>query len=275
MISLKWLLLACLSGYCAFVMLLYVAQRSIMYLPDTRRIAPAAAGLPQAEEVVLEASDGEKIIVWHIPPRGDAPVVLYFQGNGGGHALRAGRFRAITADGTGVAALGYRGYSGSTGRPSEAGLLRDAAALYDFAAARYGAARIVLWGESLGTGVAVALAAERPVARIVLESPFTSAVDLAASVYFFVPVRWLMKDQFRSDERIGEVRAPVLVLHGARDNVIPISFGERLYERITAPKRFVRLPNANHNDHDEHGAVDAVRAFVAGRVEQPRATSAN
>jgi fermentation-respiration switch protein FrsA (DUF1100 family) len=264
--SVKWLLVACLSGYGAFVVLLYVAQRAIMYLPDTRRIAPAAAGLSEAEEIVLDTSDGEKIIVWHIPPRGDAPVVLYFQGNGGGLALRAGRFRAIASDGTGLAALAYRGYAGSTGRPSETGILRDAAALYDFAAARYGAGRIVLWGESLGAAVAVALAADRPVARLVLESPFTSAVELAASVYFFVPVRWLMKDQFRSDERIGNVRAPVLVLHGARDDIVPISYGERLYAHIASPKRFVRLPDAGHNDHDQHGAVDAARAFVAGRL---------
>jgi fermentation-respiration switch protein FrsA (DUF1100 family) len=263
--AVKWILVAGLAGYGAFVVLLYVAQRSLMYLPDTRRIAPAVAGLPEAEEVVLPTNDGENLVVWHIPPHGEAPVVLYFQGNGAGLALRAPRFRAIAADGTGVTALGYRGYSGSTGRPSEAGLLRDAAAVYEFAVARYGAVRIVLWGESLGAAVAVALAAERPVARIVLESPFTSAVDVAASVYFFVPVRWLMKDQFRSDERIGKVRAPILVLHGERDDIIPISYGEQLYQRITSPKRFVRLPNAGHNDHDAHGAVDAVRAFVAGR----------
>lgn len=264
MSSLKWLLIACVAGYGAFVVLLYVAQRAIMYLPDPRRIAPAAAGLPEAEEVVLD-SDGEKLVVWHVAPRGDAPVVLYFQGNGAGLSVRANRFRAIVSDGTGLAALGYRGYSGSTGRPSEAGFLRDAATLYDFAVARYGTSRIVPWGESIGTGVAVALAAEQPVARVVLESPFTSAVDIAASAYFFVPVRWLMKDQFRSDQRIGKVRAPVLVLHGDRDDVVPIAYGERLYERITAPKRFVRLPNANHNDHDEFGAVDKARAFVAGR----------
>jgi fermentation-respiration switch protein FrsA (DUF1100 family) len=109
----------------------------------------------------------------------------------------------------------------------------------------------------------VALAAERPVARVILESPFTSIADIAASIYWFVPVRLLIKDPFRADERIARVTAPVLVLHGTRDNVVPIAFGERLYALIQAPKRFVRLAGAGHNDHDGYGAVETVQAFLA------------
>ena len=120
----------------------------------------------------------------------------------------------------------------------------------------------MLWGESLGTGVAVALAAERPVARVLLESPFTSAAAIAASVYWFVPVRVLMHDQFHSDRRIANVTAPVLILHGERDTVVPIRFGEQLYALVRAPKQFVRLPAAGHNDHDAHGALEAVRPFL-------------
>jgi fermentation-respiration switch protein FrsA (DUF1100 family) len=139
-------------------------------------------------------------------------------------------------------------------------------AVYDFAAARYPPRRIVPWGESLGSGVAVALAAQRPVARLILESPYTSIADLAAAIYWFVPVRHLIKDPFRSDARIGDVTAPVLVLHGARDNVVPIEYGERLYALIKTPKRFVRLADAGHNDHDAHGATAAVREFLAGKL---------
>jgi fermentation-respiration switch protein FrsA (DUF1100 family) len=121
----------------------------------------------------------------------------------------------------------------------------------------------VLYGESLGTGVAVALAAEHTVGRVILEAPFTSAVEVGAAAYPFLPVRPLMHDTFRSDERIGKVTAPVLVLHGARDTVIPIAYGERLYALITAPKKFVRLPEGNHSDLDWHGAPAAVRDFIA------------
>ena len=138
---------------------------------------------------MLDTPDGARVIVWHIPPRGDRPVWLYFHGNGGALRYRVDRFRELTAHGEGLVALSYRGYAGSTGRPTEAGLIADARAAYDFAVKRYGADRIVLWGESLGSGVALALAAERPVARIVLEAPFLSAVDVAAGVYPYLPVR--------------------------------------------------------------------------------------
>ena len=110
-----------------------------------------------------------------------------------------GRFRELIADGTGIVALSYRGYAGSSGQPSEQGLLQDAAAAYAFTAARYRADKIVVWGFSLGSGVAVALAAEQPVGRLILEAPYTSIADVAASAFWFAPVRLLMRDQFRSD----------------------------------------------------------------------------
>jgi fermentation-respiration switch protein FrsA (DUF1100 family) len=261
---LKSLLIILLIGYVGLVALMYFAQRALMYFPDTTRWSLAEVGLPQAEEVVLSTSDGEKVIVWHAPPRGEKPVVLYFQGNGGGLNLRAGRFARLVSNGTGLVALNYRGYGGSTGYPTEAGLLRDADAAYAFAAERYGAERIVLWGESLGTGVAVAVAAEHPVARVLLESPFTSTVDVATSVFWYVPIRWLMLDQFRSDERIAKVTAPVMIVHGDGDRTVPFALGERLYSLVRSPKRFMRLPNAGHNDHDEHGLLEKVRSFIDG-----------
>jgi len=260
---LKWLLITLLVGYGAISTLAYFAQRSLMYFPERTRTAPAAAGLPQADEVFLTTSDNERVIAWHVAPRDDKPVVLYFHGNGGALSWRAERFERIVADGTGLVALSYRGYGGSSGQPSEAGLLRDADALYGFARARYPAARLVLYGESLGSGVAAALAAEREVGKVILEAPFTSAVDIGAAAYPFLPVRLLMHDRFRSDERIGKVTAPVLVLHGERDTVVPIRYGERLYALISAPKKFVRFPEGHHSDLDSHGAQAAVRDFLA------------
>jgi fermentation-respiration switch protein FrsA (DUF1100 family) len=267
MALLKWTLIVLLVGYVGAVALLYVVQRALMYFPDTERTPPAAAGLPEAEEILLDAADGERLIAWHVPPRGDRPVVLYLHGNGGALSHRAERFRALTADGTGLVAIDYRGFGGSTGRPSEAGLLIDAETAYEFAAARYPATRIAVWGESLGTGVAVALAVERPVGRLVLEAPFTSAVDLAARRYPFVPVRWLMKDQLRSDLRVTSVAAPLLVLHGARDTIVPIEYGERLFGLAREPKRFVRFPQGEHEDLDRFGALAAVKTFLGDRFD--------
>jgi fermentation-respiration switch protein FrsA (DUF1100 family) len=262
MATLKWTLIGLLVGYIAFLALLYLAQRRLMYFPDSARLSAAAAGLPQAEDLVLDTRDGERLIAWHVPPQGDRAVVLYLHGNGGALLHRAERFRALNRHGIGLVAIDYRGYGGSTGAPSEAGFLIDAETAYAFAAARYRPARIAVWGESLGTGVAVALAAERPVGRVVLEAPFTSAVDIAARHYPFVPVRLLMKDQFRSDERIGRIGAPLLILHGERDRVVPIEFGERLFALAREPKRFIRYPDGEHEGLDRFGALDVAVAFL-------------
>src|SRR5262245_51412036 len=125
---LKWILILALVCYGGLVALLYVGQRALQYFPERFRTAPAAAGLPEAEEVVLDTSDGERVIVWHVPPRGQKPVVLYFHGNGASLRWRVDRFRTLTADGTGLVALSYRGYGGSSGSPTAPGLRRDGSA---------------------------------------------------------------------------------------------------------------------------------------------------
>jgi fermentation-respiration switch protein FrsA (DUF1100 family) len=241
---------------------MYVAQRSLMYYPEQQRTSPVEIGLLDVQEIILDTADGEKVIVWYAPPKRDLPLILYFHGNGGALRHRADRFRTLIGDGYGLVALSYRGYGGSTGSPSEAGLIADAQAAYAFAVTRTAPERIVAFGESLGSGVAVALAATHRVGRLVLESPFTSAADIGARVYWFLPVRLLIKDPFRSDERIGKVTIPLLVLHGARDGVIPIAFGERLFSLANEPKQFVRFAEGGHNDLDRHGARDAVRRFL-------------
>jgi len=258
---LKWLF-APIVLYGGLVALLYVAQRSLQYFPERQRMTPSASGLPEAEEAVLDTVDGERVIVWHVPPRGSQPVFLYFHGNGGSLRWRDERFRALIADGSGLVALSYRGYGGSSGRPTEIGLIEDAATAYSFAIARYPAERIVLWGESLGSALAIALAAEKPVRCLVLEAPFTSAADVGAWHYWFVPVRMIMKDQFRSDLRVGKVTAPVLVVHGENDAIVPVTLGEHLYGLIRAPKRFVRIAGAGHNDLGLR-AVAAAKHFIA------------
>ena len=255
----KWTFILA-AVYLGFAALMYLAQRALMYFPETARTAPAAAGFPQAEEITLTTADGETIIAWHLRPRGDKPVILYFHGNGGSLRLRVGRFQKLAATGMGLVALSYRGYGGSSGKPTEAGLIADAHAVHGFAAERY--SRLALWGESLGTGVAVALAAEKPVARVILESPYTSTLDVAAANYWFLPVRLLMKDQFRSDQRIARVTAPVLILHGEADGIIPIQYGERLYAMISGEKRLMRFPRGGHNDLDEYGASDEALKFL-------------
>jgi uncharacterized protein len=257
---LKWLFAAVLL-YGGLVALLYVAQRSLQYFPERQRTSPLTAGLPEAEEAILDTTDGERVIVWHVPPHDAQPIFLYFHGNGGSLRWRDERFRALIADGSGLVALSDRGYGGSSGQPTETGLIEDAATAYSFAVARYPAERLVLWGESLGSAVAIALAAEKPVGRLVLEAPFTSAADVGASHFWFVPVRIMMKDQFRSDLRVGKVTAPALVVHGENDAVVPVTLGERLYGMIRSPKRFERIAGAGHDDLGAR-AIAAAKQFI-------------
>jgi len=264
MTSLKWILIVAVAGYGGLLALMYVFQRALLYFPDTAHTLPAQAGLPQATEVTFQSDDGEKLIAWYVPARAAKKLVLYFQGNAGGLNLRADRFTWLTADGTGLLALRYRGYGGSTGKPTEDGLIRDAKAAYGFAAAQVPATRIVLFGESLGTAVTVALAAERPSAGVILDAPFTATVDVAAAAYWFAPVRWLMKDTWRSDERIGRIAAPLLVLHGEQDRLIPIRFAERLLTFAREPKRMVRFPLGGHVNLDGFGAPQVIKEFLAG-----------
>jgi uncharacterized protein len=263
MTVLKWLVAIASIGYVGGLIVLFLTQRSIIFpAPQKIRTSPEAAGFPEAEEHLLTTADGEKVIVWYVPARPGHPVVLYFHGNGDYLAGFFGRFRDIVSDGTGIVALSYRGYAGSTGQPSEAGLLQDAASAYAFTAARYGADRIVVWGFSLGTGVAVAVAAEHPVGKLILEAPYTSIADVAAAMFRFVPVRWLIRDPFRSDARIGRVTAPLLIMHGERDATIPVRFGERLFALAHEPKQFVRFPEGGHDNLGNYGAIETARRFI-------------
>jgi uncharacterized protein len=267
MIVLAWTAVIAICLYAAFAAMIYLAQRSLMYFPDRAHVTPAEAGLPEAEQVTLTASDGVQVAAWHVPPRDGKPVIVYFHGNGGALRFRVPRFRKLVDDGIGLVALEYRGYGSSAGSPSEQGLIADGEAAYGFAAARYPAQQLVLWGESLGSGVAIAVAAERPLGRVILEAPFTSAVALGSEHYWYLPVRLLMKDQFRSDSRIGKVTAPLMIMHGVHDRVVPYAMGERLFDLANRPKHFVRFLDGGHEDLDANGALDAVARFLAGDLD--------
>ena len=263
MIVLKWIVVVAVAVYFGGLALLYFMQRNLLFpIPPVGRTAPAAAGFPEAEEHELTTSDGEKIIAWYVPAKPGRSVVLFFHGNGDFLAGRVSRFKGVTADGTGLVAVSFRGYAGSSGRPSEDGLLQDAEAAYAFTAERYAADRIVAWGFSLGTGVAVALAVKHRIAKLILEAPYTSTADVAAAAYPLVPVRLLMRDQFHSDQRIGRVTVPLLIMHGTDDRVIPIRFGERLFAMAHEPKQFVRLSGGGHENLDDFGAIEIARRFT-------------
>lgn len=236
------------AAYLAVLVFMYLQQRSLQYLPSRDGTPPAAAGLSGVAEERLTTPDGETIVLWYAPAREGMPTILFFHGNGGELADRAGRMAFYQSQGFGVLFVSYRGYGASTGSASEQGLIADALAAHDFLRARGVEPRnIALVGESLGTGVAVQLAAQRPVGAIALEAPFTAAVDVAAEIYWWLPVRLLMKDQFLSRRLIADLDMPLLIQHGDADRLIPADQARHLFELANEPKELVILPGAGHD----------------------------
>ena len=233
--------------YLVVLLAMFTFQRQLQYLPGHPAPTPQDAGLMGVTVIDLLTPDGETVRLWHAPPRVGKPTVLYFQGNAGETGDQAGRFAGYQAAGLGVTFLSYRGFGKSTGRISEAGLIIDATAACGWLiAAGVPADRIMLVGESPGTGVAVQLAVKNPVGGVALEAPYTSTADVAAKIYPWLPVRLLMKDQFRSLDHIADIGAPLLIQHGDADQVIPFAFGQTLYAAARQPKTSETLAGQGH-----------------------------
>ncbi len=257
------LILALAGAYVVSCLLARGFHRNFVYAPDRTRVAPKDAGLPSVEEVELTAKDGTKLIAWHMPARGAKPTMLYFTGNSGNAAQRAGKIAMIAADGYGVLMLNYRRFGGSRGWPTEKNNVADAGVAYDYLRSiGLGEKDIVSYGESLGTGVAVQLALSRSVKALVLESPFTSLPELAKRAWPFFPLNLVIADRYRTIDKISGVDVPVLIVHGARDEIIPVAHGRRVYHVANQPKQLSILPRAGHNDLFEQGAWDKVYEFV-------------
>jgi len=255
------------GGYLAVVVALYAFQRNLMYLPDPSPPVLGASQAPEMREARYRAADGTRLLSWYHPAAGERVTVVLFQGNAGNISDRDFKARIFLDKGYGVLLAGYRGYGGNGGRPTEDGLIQDARAALGFLAGQ-GAVngRLVLYGESLGSGVAIAVAgqvaARAPVAALILEAPFTSAADVAARHYPFVPARLLVKDRFDSTARIQGVRAPVLVVHGVEDRIVPVDLGQALFAAAAEPKKAHWIAGAGHNDLYDYGAADIILEYL-------------
>ncbi len=252
-----------LAAYAAIVASLYLGQRRLLFHPDRSRPVLGALAAIGVREITVVTADGLTLLSWYLPPREGRPVVLYCHGNGGHIGYRRERLMRFARAGYGALFLEYRGYGGNPGLPCEAGLLADAAAALDFLAGeKVPARRIALYGESLGTGVAVQVAARREVGAVILEAPFTSIAAAAQFHYPFVPCPWLVRDRFASLPLIERISVPKLILHGERDRVVPVHLGRMLFERAPEPKQGWFAPQAGHGDLADFGALDVAVAFI-------------
>jgi uncharacterized protein len=235
----------------ALLVLLWFVQRRMMYFPSGSVGAPAQAGLSSAEIVSFATEDGLQLNGWFVPAaRPGAETVIVFNGNAGNRAYRSDLALGMAAGGMAVLLFDYRGYGGNPGAPSEEGLARDARAArrYVLSRADVDARRLVYFGESLGSGVAVRLAVEHPARAVILRSPFTSFVDVGRLHYPILPVAWILRDRYSSIERITRIGSPLLVIAGANDTIIPASQSRQLFAAAREPKQLLIIEGADHND---------------------------
>ena len=250
--------------------LIWSQQRRLIYFPWPDRLPAASSVLTGSQEVVVATEDGIHLGGWFMPAQGGrpAPAVLVCNGNGGNRALRAPLAAALSRAGLSVLLFDYRSYGGNLGRPSEGGLAADARAAQAWLAARpeVDAGRIAYFGESLGAAVALRLAVERPPAALILRSPFTSLTDVGRLHYPWLPVKWLLTDRYGSAARVAQLTVPLLVIAGERDQIVPAALSRRLYDAASAPKRFMLVPGADHNDAallNGPQTVDEILRFLA------------
>ncbi len=241
---------------------LYVDQRHLLYLNRPGAETPDIAGLA-ISDVRIPTPDGQTLEAWYEPPQPGKPVFLFLHGQAASLELGKWRYIRMHKEGVGYLALAYRGFSGSTGTPTEKGLLIDGLAAYDWLRAKGFTDRdIVLHGHSLGTGVATYIATQRPARALILEAPFTAAVDVAQARYPFMPVGLVMQDQFRNRDRIKAVHIPLMIVHGTADTTVPFAEGQRLFALANEPKVFVAMPGSAHNTLVRDGMYDHVWPFL-------------
>ena len=233
-------------GYAGVLAYMYFNQRALQYSAIGEVFALESTALSGAQDVAIP-SDGSVVNGWYQAPAAGRPVILYYKGNSKSFTEESERYERFVAEGYGFLAFDYRGFPASPGEISETNILTDALAAYDWLDAETDAP-ILIWGRSLGSGPATYVASEREAAALLLETPFLSAVGVAAERYPILPVSLVMQDQFRNDLWIKDVTEPVLVAHGTADRTIGVSNGERLHALAPNPDELWIVEGADHSD---------------------------
>ncbi|MFP4313910.1 MAG: alpha/beta hydrolase [Alphaproteobacteria bacterium] len=260
------IIIAFILVYCALAGYLYLFQRSFMYFPGGPMGEATQYGIDAPIIAEIEPDSGIRVKGWYWPRslQESGYTIVYFHGNGQEYLARMQKVQALRDAGHGVLFAEYRGYGGNDGRPSEQGFYQDARAYIAWLHTEQGIPieNMVLYGESIGTGVAVQMASEFNARALILESAYDSTAEVAKNMYWMFPVDWLMIDQYRSIDKIGNIKVPVLFIHAERDGIIPIKHAENLFNATKSPKKFVRLGNGGHNDLHVHGVMDHAIDFL-------------
>lgn len=252
-----------LALYISFVLLLYLFQRSLIYHPSKGEAEPANHGVPEMARVVLETKDHLKLEAWFKNAEQGKQIILYLHGNAGHLGYRGFKIKDYLDEGFGVLLLGYRGYGNNQGDPTENNLYIDGRAALDFLIAKkVPLSKIVIYGESLGTGIAVELARNLRIHSLILEAPYSSIIDIAAHHYFYLPTTLLLKDKYDSIKKIKEIVSPIYFIHGERDRIIPWRFGKKLFDLAPEPKDLLLITDAGHNNLYDFGVSRKIIKFI-------------
>lgn len=248
------------------LILVFLFQRRFMYFPPADYYPPADVNLSAAEEIYHESAGGNIFRGWWLQPsKQDLPIIMFFHGNGSAVYSNHVIYRDLQEQGFGVYGVGYAGYPGSTGAPSQTGIIEGARLQYDWLLEQgVPPEKIVFYGTSLGSGISAALSLERRPAKLILEAPFNSALDMAQISMPVFPVGLLMKDTYRSDEALKHLDVPLSWLHGSLDEVVPLSQGRKLYEAYEGPKTHLIIPGGYHTDLWNRGG----REFVLAELQR-------
>jgi fermentation-respiration switch protein FrsA (DUF1100 family) len=264
-------ILKCIGILAGFYLLLligvFVFQRSLLYFPSHSYVALQDAYANRSfVELPVKTADGLDLKAWYAPATSKPFTFVFFHGNGDCLATASGTADPYIAAGYGFLVAEYRGYSGLPGKPTEAGLYADGRATINALVARgVKSENIILFGHSLGTGVAVQMAEEFHVGGVVLLAPYTSIAEMAQVEYPYLPARYLARDRFENEKKIRKIHAPVLIVNGTEDQIIPPSQGRQLYDLANEPKEFHSIPGRGHND-----AFSDLAPIASGWADQLR-----
>ena len=250
--------------YALLVLFLFFFQRSYLYFPSKEKIDVSYFIDSGLKEIELTTSDGLVLKSWFKKPSTqEGYTILIFHGNAGHVGHRIEKFKRFITAGYGFLFLEYRGYGGNPGKPTEKGLYYDAlSALKFLSKQKIFSDKTILYGESLGCGIVVKLSSETAFAATVLEAPFTSIADVAQRQYWYLPAKWLVLDRYDILRIIGNIKSPLLVIHGEKDNIINISLGKKVFDAAPQPKEALFVPNAGHNNLFEFNVEEKLLNFL-------------
>ena len=253
-----------LIAYLVLLIFLFVFQRSYLYFPDKETIPHHYFDEFNIKEVKHTTDDGLTLAGWFKQPdNSNTNVFLLMHGNAGHVGHRVEKFRKILEAGYGFFFLEYRGYGGNPGKPTEKGLHLDAVSALNFLREqKIPDQKIILYGESLGTGIAVQLATTIKAKAIILETPYTSMAEVAQQHYWYLPAKWLVFDRFELLGIIGNIKSPLLILHGEKDKIIDISFGQKVFEVAPQSKEAIFVPHAGHNNLFDFKVDEKILLFL-------------